>query len=398
MLINNELDLNQLIKNIDLNIKPKTIFNPIVIEFLEKLRIEIKKNVNVKEFPDIIALSFFLRKKNILNFNKRYPSNITKIGLGIAFHITPSNMPINFFYSYLFGLISGNVNIVRIPNKDFIQIKILLDILDNIFKIKKYSTIKSMSYFIRYNKDSKFTESISKVCNIRIIWGGDKTIQEIRKYPIQAQTREITFSDKYSVCLLNSNEILSADSNKMKILTNNFYNDGYLIDQNACSSPHLIIWVGKKNISKAKEKFWGNVEKLALLKYDMPEVAVIDKYTKYCIDSINLDLKNKSNKSNILYHIELKTVPKNVSELRGKWGYFYELHSKNINILKDLITNNFQTITYFGFKKEIIKQLIVDNGILGVDRIVPVGYAHVMSEIWDGYDMISSLSKTIDCY
>ena len=307
-------------------------------------------------------------------------------------------MPINFFYSYLFGLISGNVNIVRIPNKDFIQIKILLDILDNIFKIKKYSTIKSMSYFIRYNKDSKFTESISKVCNIRIIWGGDKTIQEIRKYPIQAQTREITFSDKYSVCLLNSNEILSADSNKMKILTNNFYNDGYLIDQNACSSPHLIIWVGKKNISKAKEKFWGNVEKLALLKYDMPEVAVIDKYTKYCIDSINLDLKNKSNKSNILYHIELKTVPKNVSELRGKWGYFYELHSKNINILKDLITNNFQTITYFGFKKEIIKQLIVDNGILGVDRIVPVGYAHVMSEIWDGYDMISSLSKTIDCY
>ena len=59
MLINNELDINQLIKNISLDVKPKTIFNPIVIEFLEKLRIEIKKNVNAKEFPDIVALSFF---------------------------------------------------------------------------------------------------------------------------------------------------------------------------------------------------------------------------------------------------------------------------------------------------------------------------------------------------
>ena len=41
----------------------------------------------------------------------------------------------------------------------------------------------------------------------------------------------------------------------MKILAQNFYNDTYAVDQNACSSPHLMLWKGKSKII-AKKKFW----------------------------------------------------------------------------------------------------------------------------------------------
>ena len=35
-----------------------------------------------------------------------------------------------------------------------------------------------------------------------------------------------------------------------------FYNDTYLFDQNACTAPHLIIWLGNdENIEIAKEYF-----------------------------------------------------------------------------------------------------------------------------------------------
>ena len=44
------------------------------------------------------------------------------------------------------------------------------------------------------------------------------------------------------------------DYNFQKLIRN-FYNDTYLVDQNACTSPHLILWIGKSNLI-AKKKFW----------------------------------------------------------------------------------------------------------------------------------------------
>ena len=41
------------------------------------------------------------------------------MGRGLIFHITPTNVPTNFFYSFIFSLLSGNSNIVKLPTKDF---------------------------------------------------------------------------------------------------------------------------------------------------------------------------------------------------------------------------------------------------------------------------------------
>ena len=35
------------------------------------------------------------------------------------------------------------------------------------------------------------------------------------------------------------------------------------------------------------------------------------------------------------------------------------------------------------------------NNLLGIDRVVPIGKALDISLIWDGYDVIDSLSRTI---
>ena len=45
--------------------------------------------------------------------------------------------------------------------------------------------------------------------------------------------------------VLNLNELSKKNEEIIKIC-NGFYNDTFLVDQNACSSPHLIYWVGKK--------------------------------------------------------------------------------------------------------------------------------------------------------
>ena len=47
------------------------------------------------------------------------------MSIGLVFHITPSNIPTNFAYSLLFGLLTGNSNIIKVPTKIFPQIEII---------------------------------------------------------------------------------------------------------------------------------------------------------------------------------------------------------------------------------------------------------------------------------
>jgi hypothetical protein len=44
---------------------------------------------------------------------------------------------------------------------------------------------------------------------------------------------------------------------------------------------------------------------------------------------------------------------------------------------------------------EKVREFIVRNGLRGIDRVVPVGQALDMDIVWDGYDIIGSLSRLI---
>ena len=72
------------------------------------------------------------------------------------------------------------------------------------------------------------------------------------------------------------------------LLIEKFYNDTYLVDQNACSSPHLIIWYGDK-ISIGKKQFWNQLNKYVKKKYNSPTISSIDKITKLHGDVIKLE-------------------------------------------------------------------------------------------------------------
>ena len=53
-------------------------------------------------------------------------------------------------------------------------------------------------------------------------------------------------------------------------------------------------------------------------------------------------------------------------------------------------------MTYFGVDKTELRDFVVNNRLSGIDRIVPIGKALDMDVIWDGYDIVRSLSRIID--
>jgi hypothetical protein len=386
------------IKNLN-NVRPTKPFFKDAIHFLGELSKEILLDKDAKQFPDVISFGFWCRNSNIINISEEYQNFNNRLGLGLIFHITPTNVPVNFAFSYAFSILAGNSNVVRVPSNNFEQVKIICRIINKILLQNIYADILEKTLFIRYSQDEEVTSFISSKCNARIVWGGDNTVNSIRKIPIPTRSIDIAFSDRYSFSIIDPMSISNLSELELNRLADNFYNDTYLMDQNACSSPHIIVWKSPKNnysVENQKKRFWNAIRALAEKKYDLKPVNVIDKFTMICNDAINESFFTSPDlQSNYLYHINIENVPNKLTSLNGKFGYFYELSIVDLKELSNTIETKIQTITYFGVPKNEILDFIIEERLIGVDRIVPIGKALDIGINWDGHDLIRTLSRII---
>lgn len=369
-------------------------FNPNICNFLDELSIHLFNSKVSKNYTDIKTLAFFCRKKNILNLKKKNLNLNNRKGLGLLFHITPSNIPTNFAYSLIFGLLSGNKNIVKVPSKIFPQVEIICSAINN--ALKKFNSLKNFIKIVRYSDNENFTKKLSLICDGRLIWGGNNTINQIRNYPIKEISRDISFADRNSFCIINTENLIKIEKKKLRDIALKFYNDTFLVDQNACSSPHLIFWLGKKN-DKIRHKFWSVFYKIVEARYKLDDAAIFYKQDRLFSDFISKDNIKKFKKyGNLIYCVELEEKKIDPSKLISRWGYFYEVEIQKLDQLFKFSNVFTQTLTYFGFKNEDFRKILKRRNVDGIDRIVPIGQALDISLNWDGYDIISTLTKVID--
>lgn len=373
-------------------------FNKDVINFLHDFSKTLNNDIKKKYYPDVKALSFFCRKQHILSLKKKhYNENTIRFGIGLLFHITPSNIPTNFAYSLIFGLLTGNSNIVKVPQKKFEEIDIICKAMNNTLIKKQYSKIRNMISVVRYDSNNEeLTKKYSQLCDGRLIWGGDETINNIKKFPIKSKSLDIPFADRYSISLINSDNFLKLKKKEIFDLVKNFYNDTYSVDQNACSSPHVLLWKGNSNF-KASKKFWKYLNEFVKEKYDSPLISSVDNFSRLVSDLIkNKNIHSYKKFSKSLYVIKLKKLYPNIFIEKSKWGFFYECYIDNFKEIGFITNRKLQTLTYFGFPTQSIKQFIEKKRFRGIDRVVPIGQALNINLIWDGYDLTKILSREVE--
>ena len=186
-------------------------------------------------FSVVVTFAFWIRKASVLKLKERFEkhNNSIRLGKGVVFHIAPSNVPVNFAYSMVAGLLNGNANVVRIPSRDFDQVRILVDAFNQ--ALQEQEEMKPYVLLVRYERDKDINDLFSSIADVRVTWGGDNTIAELRKSPLPPRSGEITFADRYSLAVIDSDSYLAIE-NKSKI-AEDFYNDTFFSDQNACTSP-----------------------------------------------------------------------------------------------------------------------------------------------------------------
>ncbi len=363
-------------------------FDDDVISFLNDLSAILRKN---REYSDVATFGFWCRKAALLKEKEKYDDIEDRFGKGIVFHSTPSNVPVNFAFSFAAGLLAGNANIVRLPGKPFEQVNIISDAIKELLA-DKHKSMAPYITFVKFPPVKEITEAFSSLCNVRVIWGGDMTVAELRQSRIPARTTEITFADRHSIAVIDADEYM-AEENKNAVIQN-FYNDTYFSDQNACTSPRIIFWRGN-NISMAKEDFWNRVHELVKEKYTLAPVQSVGKLNAMYTVAAHKKVRVDKNEDMLVTRLEVDKIDNELMNYKYNSGFYFEKNIADLSEIVDVCDVRCQTLTYFGVKEEDFREFLEKSRPIGIDRIVPIGKSMDFTLVWDGYDLIRQMSRKV---
>lgn len=389
-------DITFLVGNMDVlcnmeKIRALSIFSKSAISFLSRLSEMLLHDPRAKAYGDVIAFAFWIRKASIENEADKYGSSGSRIGWGMAFHIAPSNIPVQFAVSLVYALIAGNASVIRVSDKDFAQVDILCEMINTLLR-QEFQELSPYICIVRYAHDNEASQMLSSACDLRIIWGGDKTIEDIRNNHTQSRCVELGFADRYSIAVIDSDVYLQMDQ---QIVARDFYLDTYYSDQNACSSTRLVLWTGNC-IEQAKKTFWACLQETVNREYQLSDISGSEKLLQTAVLAASYPGIKEIRHNNALVRVELPELFRGVMRYKGNRGYFLEYNVDSLDELVYVLDKPCQTVTYLGDHLcRKIKDVIFQNGLKGGDRIVPMGHSLDLSFVWDGYDMPLTLSRKI---
>ena len=344
------------------------------------------------EYPEITAFAFWIRKASTRELKNRFvrDDGNLRLGRGTAFHIAPSNVPVNYAYSLAAGLLTGNANIVRLPTKQFPQSERINGAIHS--ALKRYPALRPYICLALYDRDREVNDLLSRLADTRIVWGGDATIAELRKSPLAPRAGEVTFADRRSLAVIDSDWYLEKADRRRT--AQDFYNDTFLTDQNACTSPRIIVWLGNR-MAEAKEAFWGNLRRLVKERYRFQPIQGVDKLTNSCLLAVEQEgICVPARPDNLIWRVRVPALTEALLDYGGNSGYFLEYDCADIRNLREICDDpRCQTLTYLG--ETTMLGPLLRSGIKGVDRVVPMGKSMDFDLLWDGYNLYERLTRTI---
>lgn len=378
--------------------RPVPVFDPARVAFLADLSSRLMQDVRPLDLPDLVTFAYWCRKANLARLASAAQDDRLRVGLGLVFHICPANVPVNTAFSLAFGLLSGNSCVLRLPSRSTPTLEVLLKALAATLERPEHEAIRSAVVLLRYEHDDEITAWWMSQADGRVIWGGDATVAHMRGFPTPARSREVAFADRYSFCALGAESVNALSDADLKALCTRLFNDLYLMDQNACSSPHLMVWMGAlSEVEQAQGRLWAAFELEVRARYTLAPIAVMDKLVEACIRSIqDEEVLQVHRHGNELYRLQLGRLTSSPATRRGHHGMVYEVVVDSIDAVAPWVDPRFQTLTYFGLDAAALRSFLVRHRLRGIDRVVPVGRALDMGMHWDGYDLLSALSRWVD--
>jgi hypothetical protein len=377
--------------------RPSLPFSDDVLDLFGGLSTAIFRDAEAREYPELQALAFWMRKSQLLRLRETFRemgSDETVLSpRGLVFHIPPANVDTIFVYSWVLSALTGNVNAIRLSDRAASQVGILCRLIA--VALQASEALRDSIMVVRYGHDDEITAALSGIADTRVIWGGDSTVELIRRLPLPPHATELTFPDRTSLSVLSAASYLELDDDGVRDLAGKFYNDAYWFDQVACSSPRLIVWCGIPDaVASAGVRFADKLaEHVDSRHYSPPDAVRLARLTSACRAILEAPVEA----CELRPELSLLTLgrPGELPAVHCGGGFFFQTRVGGLRELTTFLGRRDQTLSYFGFAHEELRALAVAFRGTAVDRIVPIGQALDFQRFWDGFDLLREFTRTV---
>jgi hypothetical protein len=363
-----------------------SVGDPRVVDFLSRFARKLLAPAVARRHPELGSLGFFLRPAELNRVVTRLERTDGFVfPRGNVFHVPPANVDTIFVYSWALSALAGNHNVVRISARSAGAAETVLEAL-NATLADADPVIGRTQRMVTYGRDDALTAALSAWCDLRVIWGGDAAVDAIRRHPLRASGRDLTFPDRTSWAALSVPGWRAADPAGRRAAVTGFANDAYWFDQAACSSPRTVFLVGDDPGGVAEEFLELLGEVVARRGWTVDAAMAVEKR----VNAYGLAATGAATAVHFPENAVTALDLADVSAVPRRWigaGAFPFARVRTLAELVPAMTRQDQTFSHFGFAPAELREFAAALGGRGVDRIVPFGAALTFSAIWDGYDL-----------
>jgi hypothetical protein len=364
-------------------------FAPELLEFCHGVSRALFADPRAKRHGELVPLASFLRRASVgalaQEFAAQAREGVVQVPRGLAFHVPPSSVDTMFVYSLAVSLLVGNRNVVRLSQRRSETTEVLIDALNAV--AAEHPAVAGSLAVVSYGHELEPSTLLSRAADVRIIWGGDATIETIRALPLAPHATELLFGDRFSFSAIATDAGWSD-------LAHRLFRDAYWFDQMGCSSPRLVVAVGDDGWERLRELFDGLQTEIGLRRYELELGAVLAKRAYAYGALADRPVRAYRPLSNELTVLELDTLD-GFDRTHPGAGLFYAAVVPDLDELAAFVARKDQTMTVSGFDDEQLAGFVRAVNGRGVDRIVPVGDALAFGRFWDGYDLLAELTRRV---
>jgi hypothetical protein len=156
---------------------------------------------------------------------------------GVVCHWTSGNVPLLGMFSWAVSTVLGNRNVVRLSTRTADIMTPLLRQLASLSPAGK--VLAGETSVLQFDRgDTTIQETMSRLADVRVIWGGREAVEAIRALPSDWECETVVLGPRMSLAVIDPQA--ATDSAIGRLITDVIY-----FDQLACSSPQWVFVKGR---------------------------------------------------------------------------------------------------------------------------------------------------------
>jgi hypothetical protein len=353
----------------------------------------------LRQDPASVSVAYWLRRAQLARLAEEHARRaatepgVLRVPVGRVLHLAPSNVDTLFIYSWALAYLCGNASVVRLSQESGVVVEALLRLIDSV--AAGDGELRATNRFVTYGHDDAITTALSAWCAHRVIWGGDEAVASIRPLPLPPHASERVFGNKYSFAVIDAARYQDAPEAERVRVASGFFNDLFWFDQMACSSPHVVFWIGAPEAADSAARDFERAlqAEVARRRFEPPVSSAVHRRGYAFGLAVSADVRVALEHPGFVgVHLQDRSALN--KEVCGG-GLVRHLPVTRLSEVLAFVDEGDQTLTHWGLDGDALRDFASVAGARGLDRVVPIGEALAFDVVWDGFHLIDDVLRRV---